>query len=120
MGGPGKLATLVIGGSMVIGGVVVKTGEFAVKKGKSALKKRKELKKASNGDIDKIYIVNQYGESNEGIKFQVGDKIRIFEKDEEAILIELIGSEYNPYFVSLDLLQQILDFDEELEKLISN
>ena len=57
-----------------------------------------------------IYTVKQDGESNDGLIFKLGDSFRALESDADAILIELIGNENNPHFVSKDLMEQISDF----------
>lgn len=60
---------------------------------------------------EKVYITKQDGESNEGLKFKVGDKFKVLESDGDAILIELIGNANNPYFVDVELLRAISDYE---------
>lgn len=112
VGGPGKLVALIAGGGAIAGGIVVKGGEFAVKKGKQAIAKRKEKKKDSAIRTDVIYTVEQDAESNKGLEFKVGDRFRVLEYDGDAILIELIGNDNNPYFVSGELLKEISDYPD--------
>ena len=111
VGGPGKLITLIAGGGMVVGGIAVKGGEFAIKKGKKVIAKHREKNKKSQESAQIVYTVKQDGESNDGLKLKVGDTFRVLESDGDAILIELIGNENNPYFVSKDLLGQISGFN---------
>lgn len=41
-GGPVKLALYLVGGGMLLGGIAVKGGEYAIKKGKQAISNHKE------------------------------------------------------------------------------
>ncbi|MEG1525591.1 MAG: hypothetical protein RR255_05455 [Bacilli bacterium] len=111
VGGPGKLVALIAGGSILAGGAAVKVGEFAIGKGKKAIanRKRKNHVQLENSKI--MYTILQDGESNEGLRFKVGDEFRILESDGDAILIELIGNKNNPYFIDADLLKTISDFE---------
>lgn len=112
VGGPDKLVTLLVGGGAVAGGIVVKGGEFVVKKGKQAIAKSKEKKNDSAIRKDVIYTVERDAESNEGLEFKVGDRFRVLEYDGDAILIELIGNDNNPYFVSGEVLKEISDYPD--------
>lgn len=112
VGGPGKLVTLIAGSGAVVGGLAVKGGEFAIKKGKEAIANHKEKNNKSYEDACVKYIIKQDGESNEGLKLNAGDSFRVLESDGDAMLIELIGNEDNPYFVSKELLKQISDYKE--------
>lgn len=112
IGGPGKLVALITGGGAVVGGIVVKSGEFAIKMGKKTIAKYRENNNNLRESAQIIYTVKQNGKSNEGLKFKVGDTFRVLESDGDAILIEVIGNENNPYFVSKDLLRQISDYRE--------
>lgn len=110
VGGPGKLVALIAGGGAVVGGIAFKGGEFVIKKGKKAIAKRRGQIKKLHESTQIIYIVKQDGKSNDGLIFKLGDSFRVLESDDDAILIELIGNENNPHFVSKDLMEQISDF----------
>ncbi len=110
VGGPGKLVALIAGGGVVVGGIAFKSGEFVIKKGKKAIAKRREQSKKLNESAQIIYTVKQDGESSDELIFKRGDSFRVLESDGDAILIELIGNENNPHFISKDLLEQISDF----------
>ena len=110
VGGPGKLVALVTGGSAVAGGIAFKSGEFVILKGKKAIAKRRDQSKKLNESTQIIYTVKQDGESNDGLIFNRGDLFKVLESDGDTILIELIGNESNPHFISKDLLEQISDF----------
>ena len=57
-----------------------------------------------------VYSVTAEGVSNDGLKFKIGDKIRVLETDKDAILIEKIGEDNNPYFVSEEMLKNISNY----------
>lgn len=111
VGGPGNLIALIAGGGAIVGGIAVKCGEFAVKKGKQAIVNRKKNDSSINSDT--IYTVEREAESNEGLRFKVGDSFRVLECDGDAILIELIENKNNPYFVSEKLLKEISNYPDE-------
>ena len=111
VGGPGNLIALIAGGGAIVGGIAVKCGEFAVKKGKQAIANRKKNDSSINSDT--IYTVEREAESNEGLRFKVGDSFRVLECDGDAILIELIENKNNPYFVSEKLLKEISNYPDE-------
>lgn len=62
-----------------------------------------------------IFTVNTAAESVQGVYFNVGDTFRVLERDADAVLIELIGSDNNPWVISADLLAQISDFPSDLD-----
>ena len=113
VGGPGNLVVLIAGSGVAVGAIAVKAGEFAVKKGKQAIIKRKEKKNDLSIKSDLIYAVEKEAESNEGLKFRIGDKFKVLECDGDAILIELLENDNNPYFVSEKLLKEISDYPDE-------
>lgn len=102
VGGP-KNFLLLVG----IGGYgVFRIGEAGIKKFIKAVIKYKNNKKISS----KLYVVHSAGESNEGLRFIAGDTFRVLESDGDAVLIEKIGEDNNPYFVSRELLLNISDY----------
>ena len=109
-GGPVKLALYLVGGGMLLGGIAVKGGEYAIKKGKQAISNHKEKKKYLLKTTQTIYTINQVSICDEKLKFKVGNTFRVLESDGDATLIELIGDDNNPYFVSEKLLKKISDY----------
>lgn len=103
--GPLKLAGLVLGSGIVIGGGTVLGGQAVAKK---VGKKLDEKKKAAESTV--IHKVHTEGKSNEGLLFSVDDTFRVLEVDRNAVLIEKIGDENNPYFVSGYFLKNISDY----------
>ena len=102
VGGP-KNVVLRIAGT---GAVIYKGGEIVVKK---IIKKinKEELHRTSDS---MVYSVTAEGVSNDGLKFKIGEKIRVLETDKDAILIEKIGEDNNPYFVSEEMLKNISNY----------
>ncbi len=109
-GGPLKLFGLVAGGGALVG--------VAGTKGVEALAgfvKNRATEK--NRDIEKslIYNVCKEGVSNEGLQFHVGDTFKVLERDGNAVLIEKIDDDNNPYFVASDFLNEISDYNLSTE-----
>lgn len=55
----------------------------------------------------KVYSATAERISNEGLAFKIGDQFRVLEIDRDAVLIEKIVDNNNPYFVSEELLTNI-------------
>lgn len=98
VGGPGKLIGLIFGSGVVVGSA-------------STIGVGKLIKKISNKkEINKTYIVKREGTSNEGIKLHVGEKYNVLSEDEDIVLIEIVGRDDNPFYVSRSFLESISDF----------
>ena len=105
VGGPVKLV-----GIIAIGGyIVLRSGEALVKKSVKTIKTRLDSKKLQIED-SKVYEVITDSEDKNGVKLYIGDKFRILESDGEAVLIEKIGDNNNPYVVSATFLSSISNF----------
>jgi hypothetical protein len=59
------------------------------------------------------YEVDSDGEELGVLKLHAGDRYRVIECDDDAILIEMLGDAHNPYFVAGDLLRSISIFPAE-------
>lgn len=57
-----------------------------------------------------VYTVRVDAEDDQQLAFQVGDRFRVLERDGDAVLIELIGKDDNPWAVSAKFLAQVSDF----------
>lgn len=57
-----------------------------------------------------VFTVTSAAESDQGVSFGIGDAFRVLDRDTDAVLIELIGNENNPWVIPADLLAQISDF----------
>ena len=64
-------------------------------------------REAESAVIDRVHTE---GKSNEGLLFSVDDTFKVLEIDGDAALIEKIGDENNPYFVSGCFLESISDY----------
>ena len=108
VGGPKKLLVL----TGVIGVAIYKSGELCVKKGIKTIKKRlSSIKHLEN--VEQVYSVTSFGESNEGVIFPTGSQYSVLEIDGDSVLIEKIGDNNNPYFVSAEFLSSISNFKNE-------
>lgn len=107
VGGPKNLVAILLAS----GAVIYKVGEVGVKEGIKIIKRCNKGKEKIAIDVDNFYVVKSYGKSNEGLEFNTGDRYKVIESDEDAILIEKIGDSNNPYFLSSDFLRSISDFE---------
>ncbi|SHN53908.1 hypothetical protein SAMN02745247_01112 [Butyrivibrio hungatei DSM 14810] len=107
--GPGKLLALLLGGGLVLGVGATKGTEAIINKIKSETDKKQ---KASEAAV--VYKVDKEGRSNEGLLFKPNDEFKVLERDGDAGLIELIGNNNNPYFVSLKFLSSISNYAEKI------
>lgn len=107
--GPKNLLAIVFGGGVLVGG-----GAFY------GINEYTKARKRIQADLDssirkaKVYSVNKAGISNEGLQFNKGDQFKVLDTTEEIALIEKIGDEHNPYFVSLSFIRDISDYDQKL------
>lgn len=106
-GGVEKFIGLISATSAVVGAA---GGIGAYIGGTKIAKKHKEKKKIKAKEVDIVYTVITQGESNDGLKFDIGNTFQVLETDGDSILIEKIGDANNPYFVDRKLLNQISDY----------
>ncbi len=59
------------------------------------------------------FIVHTATEDDQGLRFEVDDQFRVLERDKDAVLIELIGNDDNPWVVSSEVLSRISDFPSD-------
>lgn len=108
VGGPGKLVLLIATG----GAILFEGGKYAFKKGKKFVVKAKSKSNKIYKNSQIKYLIKKDGKSNEGLELKAGNYFSVLESDGDSVLIELIGNENNPYFVSKKLLKQISDYKE--------
>ncbi|MCJ0537694.1 hypothetical protein [Enterococcus cecorum] len=107
VGGPENLVLLIAG----TGAIVYKGSEVVVKKSIKKIKKRMSNKFHSSKIKDlHIYTVNTDVVSMEGVEFKKGDQFRVLEVDKEVVMIEIIGNNNNPFFVTNNFLRKISDY----------
>lgn len=61
-----------------------------------------------------VYNVRIDAEDDQGLAFQAGDTFRVLERDGDAVLIELVGNDDNPWAVSAAFLARISDFPADI------
>jgi len=105
VGGPKNLLGITIGVGTALGIGVTKGTQAIMKRINSNLD---EKKKAAESAV--THTVYKEGSSNEGLNFKAGDEFKVLERDGDAALIEKIGDENNPYFVSAKFLSSISDY----------
>lgn len=106
VGGPKNLVALIFIG----GGLTYKLVETGVKGVKAKIKNASIKGNTPEEQIDTIYVVSMnYSEEN-GVNLSIGDEFRILASDEDAILIEVLGDDNNPYFVSEEVLSMISNY----------
>jgi hypothetical protein len=113
IGGPRVLALAVAG----TGALLYKTGElgfkFTVKKAREA-KSRFDARAEAVAE-SRIFTVTADGHAGGGLTLCVGDEFRVLARDEDAILIQLIGDIEHSYYVSGELLASVSDFSFNIE-----
>lgn len=117
VGGPENAMKLAAaaGGLLLVAGGAAHAG---IQKATPALKKKAEQlietwrsREGATGELaGSVYTVTAAAESDQGVSFDVGDTFRVLERDADAVLIELIGNDDNPWVISADLLAEISDF----------
>lgn len=110
VGGPKKLVGLLVGGGVVVGTAIGTGGTLLTQKVVKVVKSKKRVKVVSYLENGKIFTVSVERKDDNGLEFKVGDKYKILSRDADAILIEIIGNDNNPYFVAGDFLRTISDF----------
>lgn len=108
VGGPKNLILLTMG----VGYLTFRTGEAVAKK---SFKKAKSIiyeKRKLCGYEELIFEVTSDCKDSSGLELKTGDKYKILNRDKDAILIEILGNENNPYFVSGDFLRTISNFTD--------
>ena len=105
-----------VGGPLNLLGIVAGVGAIggvAGTKGVEALvgsQKKKAAEKEKAAELLKTYTVSKECVSNEGLQFHVGETFKVLERDGNAVLIEKLGDDNNPYFVAAELLNEISDY----------
>ena len=106
VGGPKNLLLLTFAGGAVVG-VGGYAGGAAISRSIQNNRRKKRLSESNTV----IYTVKEEKASNEGVLFQIGDQFRVLERDGDAVLIEKLGDQHNPYFVSGKSLSMISNYE---------
>ena len=100
LGGPQNFLALVGIGGYAIGKVL----EKPTKKLYKLYKEKTKVVVLGTYTVETAYQVSKE------LEFQPGDKYNVLEVDKDAVLIEKIGDDNNPYFVDGKLLTKISDY----------
>ena len=103
VGGPKILVSLWSGAAMAIGAGI---GVGA----KTASDKRKQKKKLQEEQETICYTVTKSATDNQGLSLKKGDRFRVIDCNNDAILIDVANRNDNPFFVSPEFLSDISDF----------
>lgn len=106
VGGVKNLAGISVGVGVVVGVALCKGVEIVAEK--VSKKKNKEKLKETSDSI--VYSITVDGVSDDGLEFKIGDQFRVLETVKNAVLIEKIGDDNNPYFVSVEFLEMISNY----------
>ena len=109
LGGPRNFVITLIGGGLVLGVGGAIGGKKAIKWISEKIKS-KEIQYLENG---RIFVVSVESKGENGLHFKLGDKYKILSRDKDAIMIEILGNDNNPFVVSVELLKQISDYNWE-------
>ena len=105
VGGPINLLVIVFfGGALTTAGV--SSGVKAIKKKILSVYEEKRMKE----EQAKVFTVNKEGKSNEGLLFLEGENFTVLEADGDAALVNKVGDDNSPYFVSRRFLSSISDY----------
>lgn len=106
VGGPKKLFGLILAGGAAVG----VGGTILTQKAVEAVKNKINKNHTHYMDNGKVYVVCTEGMDSNGLVFKVDDKFRVLNRDMDSILIEKLGDDNNPYFVSAEFLKKVSEF----------
>jgi hypothetical protein len=108
IGGPRVLLFAVAAGGALAG----KASEVGVK---AVVRKARSIKRTLEARAEAaakspVYRVSEDADAGGGLTLQAGAEFRVLARDDDAILIEVVGDANNPWYVSGDLLASISHF----------
>ncbi|MEI7031672.1 hypothetical protein [Streptomyces pratensis] len=104
VGGPGVL----FAGVAVLGYLSFRGAEAGV--AATHKKLRRMQKKRAGATPDEVFTVTADGDDGNGLTVWTGNEIRVLEDVGEAVLVEVIGGQDNPYMVAPAFLASVCDF----------
>lgn len=105
VGGPVPLAAITMGIGYVGGTAIKVTADKVISRVKKSIAENEPV------DSETIYTVSVTSQFEDEVSFTEGDCFRIVAKDEDALIIEIIGAERNPYLVSEDWLKAVSNYE---------
>lgn len=106
VGGPLKLMSLIAVG----GYAAIRIGEAGVKKVIKLAKDSSTKDERNNTASSRIYSFNKKAMMDETKHVKSGEKFKILAVDRDAVMIEIINDENNPYFIHIHKLKDISDY----------
>ncbi|MEO3773939.1 hypothetical protein [Micromonospora sp. B9E7] len=108
IGGPRALILAVAAG----GALAYKGGEVGVK---AVVRTSRSIRRTLDARAEaaaksRVYRVVEAADAGGGLTLRTGDEFRVLARDDDAILIEVVSSTQNPWYVSDALLAAISDF----------
>lgn len=112
VGGPVALAAVTAFSGWLIGRSAEEGGKAVWKRARARGRSRTTTLLEDTGP----FTVSTDTDCGSGLSLHEGDKIRILERDGDAVLIEVIGDADNPYVVSAETLTRVSGFDRPKEQ----
>lgn len=107
LGGPRNLGI----STLATGAIGEKLIEVSIKKAYRLVRGRRSLQTADKTrGAARTYEVLHTAETESGLRLREGDRFRVLERDEDAVLIEPIAGADNPHIVSSSVLESLSDF----------
>lgn len=103
VGGPLRLMGLIAVG----GYAIIRTVEAGTKKAIKIVKANH--KSALNNELP-ICNVTVDGSIEKDVSVKIGDQIKVCAIDGDAVMIEILGNENNPYFIDMKQLKSLTDY----------
>ncbi|MEU2014431.1 hypothetical protein ABZ541_00090 [Micromonospora sediminicola] len=108
IGGPRALILAVAAG----GALAYKGGEVGIK---AVVRTSRSIRRTLDARAEaaaksRVYRVAEDADAGGGLRLRTGDEFRVLARDDDAILIEIVGTTKNPWYVSGELLAAISDF----------
>ena len=97
VGGPLNLAGLIFSCGTLLGAAGLKLVEF--------IQEKREQSKNSQ-----IYLLNNNLKVSDSLEIPKETGFRVLDRDRDAVLVDFLGIDNNPYFVSYDLLKKNSDY----------
>jgi hypothetical protein len=107
VGGPCILMVL----TMVTGWAIGRSTEAG---GKTIRRRLRQHSQNSTFSTREIFTVTAETTCGSGLILRKNDKFRVLERDDDAVLVEVMGDAENPYFVSAEILAKISNFPGSL------
>lgn len=111
VGGPKNLAVLTVAGGWAVLRVAEAGGKKAIEVTRVVLQKRSAPPCATMGQVFEVTADGTDGSAR--LTLHSGDSYRVLECDADSILVEVLGSPANPYFLSREFLMTVSDFPAE-------